>query len=450
MSFRLGLELRAEWVTAEGHSVTSMHGKHLRIFVAVAVWSIATACNGCFGCQSPVDRPGSTLSKACDEKQPVIAPQELDILFVIDNSGSMKEEQEGVARELTAFVNKLRVAGGVKQEIRVGAITTTVYENFFDNGVGIYRACSGGYFCTQSGKLQPVPDVSPDGGVIPGSGSQRVIDAADDALSEKFARLVQQGTSGSGQETPFEALRLALVDLMGTPLAQGGNGGFLRDGARLLIVVLTDEDDCSEKGRPPKVSVGQNPSIDYCGDKAMQLTTVAEYFDIFNGLKNSDGSKKEVVYTTIGPVGRMNKAAMRVLDPVVGPDGGSYNQVRNIDCPTSIEPGFRHRAMTEMFDPSLQNLASICQPSYQQTLIDIAALAGIAQTIEISGVPDPGVLQIIIKRGDGAYQSPCTIDNGGFTWTAATESGPGKATLGPTCLRRLDDLELKIERLCIY
>jgi len=427
-----------------------MHRKHLRIVVVAAVWAICTACNGCFGCQSPPDKPGSTLPKACDEMQPVIDPVRLDILFVIDNSGSMREEQEGVARELTGFVSQLRMAGGVQQDLRVGAITTTVYENFFENGVAFYRACSQGTWCTQSGKLQPVPDALPDGGIIPGSGSQRVIDADDTEFLEKFARLVQQGTNGSGQETHFEALRIALVDLMATPLAQGGNGGFLRDGARLLIVVLTDEDDCSEKVRPPTVSVGQQADIDYCGDKAMQLTTVMEYFDIFNSLKNSDGSKKEVVYTTIGPVSRMNKSAQKFLEPIALADGGTRYQLRNVDCPTSIQPGFRHRAMTELFDPTLANLASICQDSYRQTLIDIAALAGIAQTIEIRGVPDPGVLQLIIKRADGKPQT-CTLDNGGFTWQAPTEAVPvGKATFTPGCLRRLDDLELKIERLCIY
>ncbi|MBL8951424.1 MAG: VWA domain-containing protein [Myxococcaceae bacterium] len=430
-----------------------MHSKHLRISVVVAVWAICTACNGCFGCKAPPDRPGSTLSKSCDEEQPIVKPQQLDILFVIDNSSSMREEQEGVARELTTFVSKLRMAGGVQQDIRVGAITTTVYENFAEGGAPPFlKICSNGtgFYCPQSGKLQPVPDRLPDGGFVPGTGSQRKIDADDPELVDKFARLVQQGVDfNSGQETPFEALRIALVDEMARPLEQGGNGGFLRDGARLLIVVLTDEDDCSEKVRPPTVTVGRQPEVDYCGDKGMQLTSVAEYFDILNGLKNPDGSKRDVVYTTIGPVSTVNKAAMKVLTPVVT-DAGTYQQVRNIDCPTSIQPGFRHRAMTELFDPKLENLASICQASYAQTLIDIASLAGIQQTLEIEGVPDPGVLQLIIRRADDTLQS-CTIDNGGFTWQAPTEAAPvGRATFTPSCLRRLDDLELKIERLCIF
>jgi hypothetical protein len=73
---------------------------------------------------------------------------------------------------------------------------------------------------------------------------------------ENFQRLVQVGTSGSGQETPFEAIRLALSPpLITTEMAQGGNLEFLRDGARLLIVVVTDEGDCSESRRPPTVTI---------------------------------------------------------------------------------------------------------------------------------------------------------------------------------------------------
>ncbi len=394
---------------------------------------------------------------------PAIAPSPLDILFVIDNSGSMKEEQEAVAAELTSFVSELRVAGGVEQDLRVGVITTSVYQHTKTESFPPFFAdCdTRRIYCTQSGKLQPVPDPNPDGGgVLYGTGSERVITADDPEFVAKFARLVQQGTAGSGQETPFEALRLALFDWQGTPLAQGGNGGFLRDGARLLVVTLTDEDDCSEKFvRPSRVTIGNRPEIDYCTEQSNLLTPVQEYFDVLAGLKNSDGSRKEIIYTVIGPVGTTaTKPAMGILVPVfladggaaTNEDGGQTMQVRNVDCPTSIQPGYRHRQMAELFYSDLSNLDSICKSSYRQTLIDIANLAGVSQSLELTGVPDPGVLQLTIVRSDGSPKL-CTVDNGGLTFDEPTAERPTlRIHFGADCKRRRDDRELKIDKLCIY
>jgi hypothetical protein len=421
--------------------------KDLRIvMVGLGAWVMCTACNGCFGIKPPTEQPGSNLPKSCDEMQPAFAPSPLDILFVIDNSGSMKEEQEAVAAELTAFVSELRTAGGVEQDLRVGVITTSVYQHTNVNNFRFFTDCqTRGTYCTQSGKLQPVPESGPDGGVLYGTGSERVINSSDSQFVDKFARLVQQGTTGSGQETPFEALRLALFDWQTVAVENGGNGGFLREGARLLVVTLTDEDDCSEKfTRPSVVTVGDQPDIDYCTDQSAMLTPVQEYFDLYAGLKNADGSRKEIIYAVIGPVGMSSKAAMGVKDTA------APFQVRNVDCPTSIQPGYRHRQMAELFYSDLSNLDSICKPSYRQTLIDIANLAGVSQTLELTGVPDPRVLQLTIVRNDGS-QKLCTVDNGGLTFDAPTTERPTlRIHFGADCKRRRDDRQLKIDKLCIY
>jgi hypothetical protein len=58
-------------------------------------------------------------------------------------------------------------------------------------------------------------------------------------LTDAFAKLARVGDSGCGFEQPFKAARLALSGY-GT-----GAKGFLRDDALLLVVFVTDEDDCS-------------------------------------------------------------------------------------------------------------------------------------------------------------------------------------------------------------
>lgn len=413
-----------------------MNQPRLKFFFFV-VASMVASCQGCLGCQtSPLDAPDTTLPRSCNADQPLIAPSRLDILFVIDNSNSMREEQEGVARELTSFIDEIKKAGGIRQDFNVGVITTSVYQHTLINGVDWVRD-----FPTQSGHLRPVPTLLLDGGLVLENGNERVLSGEDPDLVPKFAKLVQQGTMGSGQETPYEAVRLALVgDLIRTPVSSGGNGGFLRDGARLLVVVISDEDDCSETDRPSKVVVGVNPLVADCTEHESSLTTIDAYFELFTRqINNNDGTPKEIIWTEIAPVSTNTKGAMAIIE------GG---QVRNIDCPTSNQAGFRHRQMAQKFDPSLANLDSICRESYRQTLLNIAGLASVTQTIEVSNIPAPEMVQIALTRSSGAVQT-CTQANGGLL--VVSPGGPGvptKLRFQGECLRRADDTTLAVKLLC--
>src|SRR5437868_5570818 len=100
-----------------------------RLHILWATFGFAVLSTGCAACHSPVDDPGGTVPGACQSNQPLLEPQKLDILFVIDNSNSMQEEQEGVARELTAFIDEVRKGGGVSQDFHVGVVTTSVYQH---------------------------------------------------------------------------------------------------------------------------------------------------------------------------------------------------------------------------------------------------------------------------------------------------------------------------------
>lgn len=428
-----------------------------RFLLTVVVTAFLSACNGCFGCDSPVNRPGSNLPNDCVGAEAQAAPQKLDVLFVIDNSGSMKEEQEGVARELTAFVNELRVAGGVSQDFRVGVITTSVYQHTKVNGVDgvrLYdREITGADpQPAQAGRLQRVPNATPDGGVVLGTGTERVLFGDDPDLVPKFARLVQVGTKGSGQETPFEAIRRALSEpLASTAVDQGGTKGFLRDGSRLLIVVLTDEEDCSEADKMPgDVTLGNNKMVDDCTEQSAKLTPVADYHDFLTQqLLDGEGNHREIIYTAIAPVGRATKAAMLVVDN----SGDAGAQVRNIDCPTSNGPGTRHRQMAEAFysaTDALENIDSICKDSYRDTLVNIATLAGVSQVLELdSPIPDPRLLKVEITRRDDSVQI-CTLSNGGLESFDLPNDGEkgGRVHFGATCKRRRDDKAVQFKLLC--
>ncbi|MBN8232994.1 VWA domain-containing protein [Corallococcus macrosporus] len=385
------------------------------------------------GCHSPVDDAGSTVPDACEATPPVLAPQKTDILFVIDNSGSMEEEQQGIATELPAFLAALKEGSGVAQDFRVGVITTSVYQRLLlANGADTIRS-----FPDQEGRLQPVKD---DAGKPT---DERFIEGTDPLLLDKFQRLVNQGTAGSGQETPFEAVRLAVASPLATrPTSEGGNAGFLRDGARLLVVVVSDEEDCSSTQRPPPVTLGLDTSVDSCTVQGDKLTPVAEYYQAFQGLHDGTGASREVLWATIGPVALSDKRAELTTELV-----GSTTYVRNVDCPTSYGPGYRQSDMAKAFDATRANLDSICKPSYQQTLLDIAALATVAQSVDVVNLPDPRLAVVYVTRADGSVQT-CTAANGDFRYEPSGENRSARLFfLGP-CLRRVGDTKVEVKVLC--
>jgi hypothetical protein len=122
--------------------------------------------------------------------------------------------------------------------------------------------------------------------------------------------------------------------------------------------------------------------------------------------------------------------------------------VRNVDCPTSNQAGFRQRQMAEMFDTTLINLDSICQTSFRQTLVNIAELASVAQTIEIRNVPDEKLMQFVIVRKTGEVQN-CTIANEGIVnFSRSTDGTTAKVQFGNQCRRRADDQSITIKMIC--
>jgi hypothetical protein len=196
---------------------------------------------------------------------------------------------------------------------------------------------------------------------------------------------------------------------------------------------------------PPQVYVSTLPSDDFCTDQSAKLGTIDQYYDLFNALEDETHSKRDVLWAAIAPVARTDKTALAIRD--------NNNLPRNIDCPTSNGPGYRHRAMAEKFNKQLVNLDSICNPSYKDTLINIAALANITSSIAVRGMPDPRLVTVEITRaeldaeGNHVVQK-CTIDNGGIRYEPPSDTADGRIYfLGP-CPRLPDDLDVELKFLC--
>lgn len=161
----------------------------------------------------------------------------MDLLFVIDNSGSMQQEQANLIANFPAFIQVLDASG---LDYRV-AVTTTARNYTYSMTVPIFgtiqESTSG-----ESGEM-----------LKKGNMTKRWIDKSDPDVAGTFSMLANVGTSGSADEMPLGAIRDAFEKRM----QDGTNVGFRRSDALLGIVILTDEDDCSYE-QPVTLGLGQS------------------------------------------------------------------------------------------------------------------------------------------------------------------------------------------------
>jgi len=198
-------------------------------------------------------------SPVCNETvhstvQPII--KSLDILFVIDNSGTMREEQQNIAANFQRFADKIIES---QADYQIGIITTDV-----ESGKGALQTKDG----------------NPMHKIINQAGNEGYW--TDQMISNVFQQNIVMGTGGTSFEKGLEAVRLALSsEMQNKPLADGGNQGFLRDDSTLGIVFISDENDCSHPNCPvgDETCIGENDPLFECDDKSDTLTPVAEYYD---------------------------------------------------------------------------------------------------------------------------------------------------------------------------
>jgi hypothetical protein len=170
------------------------------------------------------------LAAACAKESPKLAPYiekppekvkdigttisfnpRVDILFVIDDSGSMEAKQKNLAKNIELFTNNL--ASMALLDYHIGVITTTM---------GAWSGGKGG-----------------DGKLV---GNPLYIERSTPMGIPALKRNLLVGTNGSGQEKMFEPLYAALTP----PVLDNENLGFYRPDAHLAVIIITDTDDQSD------------------------------------------------------------------------------------------------------------------------------------------------------------------------------------------------------------
>lgn len=128
----------------------------------------------------------------------------VDVLWVVDDSCSMLEEQSGIATNAPAFMDYF-IGSGL--DWHVGVVSTDMSAN------------------SKSGKLQS-------------AGGYTYLDEDTPNPVDLFGQMARLGTNGSATEKGRQAAYHAIETL-----GDSNNAGFYRDEASLAVVVISDEQD---------------------------------------------------------------------------------------------------------------------------------------------------------------------------------------------------------------
>ncbi len=353
-----------------------------------------------------------------------------DILFVVDDSTSMGNEQTLLRNGLYQFIQAL-ASSPIAANYQIGVTTTSVVG--WTDGQASYAAgpSTGDPYAAgtivaiaRDGTGAPLPgDFVYLNGAYAGS---RILASGQPNLVSDFEANVLVGVDGSNREEPFRAAELALEKAS----PGGPNAGFLRPGARLAIVFLSDEDDCSGPS---------DPSIfDSAGCRAAKtgnlLTPVSDVSALLHG--PIDGQVRDVVLGAIVGVAPGTQLPSCGGSWCASLPGGNA-------CGTATDAGSRFLELLADFPADHTMVGSICDTDFA------AALAGIADvimpdTLPLQGAPaDPNMLVASIQRpGVGTIACRIGID---AVYQAPQSGSPASLTFQGACaLQRGDTIDVKV------
>ncbi len=166
---------------------------------------------------------------------------QLDLLFVVDNSKHMAIRQEQLANSFKGVMEHLNFGRGLP-DLHVGVVST-------DMGTGDFGGESAQ--CSREGNGGRIGPIAEACGLKDESymAMQTDVDGTfrgnfddsqnDDSKNKVFSCMTRLGEAGCEYEQPLESMRSSLnKDLL-------DGSGFLREHAVLGVITLTDEDDCS-------------------------------------------------------------------------------------------------------------------------------------------------------------------------------------------------------------
>jgi len=187
----------------------------------------ASGSGGLLGSSGTAGDGGGTDPKADECKK-------MDIVFVVDNSGSMKEEQDNLVANFPKFVkviNDYKTKSGEALDYRV-AVTSS------DDGA------EKGAFGQSKGPGAPSNCLA--------GPAKPWLERTDGDVAAAFACRAQYGIKGDNIERVIESALLGVTARIADKKNTMGGVSFVREDALLAFVMITDEDEGGTENEPKR------------------------------------------------------------------------------------------------------------------------------------------------------------------------------------------------------
>jgi hypothetical protein len=173
-------------------------------------------------CDKSADSYSLLPDQASFQQVSSFAPKKIDVLWVVDNSGSMATSQDNIAANFNSFINRF---SQTNYDFNMAIVTTDGWHKMFP-----------------ANYANSVDERFRDGSGTTHSGIF-VMDRNTPNLGPTFTTNVKVGINGDGNERAFESFRQSLI----SPFNIGKN--FRREDAFLAIIIVSDEEDFSNTSR---------------------------------------------------------------------------------------------------------------------------------------------------------------------------------------------------------
>jgi hypothetical protein len=360
---------------------------------------------------------------------------DIDILFVMDNSGSMVGEQMGIASSFGDLTSVLDEKFGLGK-YNIAVVTTGMESqqcgacNELITTSCINETGENGRFQDRLGEITDI-NSNPPTFVFESAPQCRIVTSSNlNCFFEdngSFGKgIVFVGTNGCGYEKGLEPIRVALSrDLLGS-----ANSGFLREDATLAVVVVSDEEDCGAVG-----DITEDPALGgkkcYYASKGvtpdgattdaegrpLTLTPVRDYYNFLRGLKGNRESMVKFA-AIVGVEDEANPGATEIHY-----DGTATNSDILPACTTAgcvpagpsdksclAYPGTRYVELAEMFGLEVNGLVGrICVDNFRPLMERIGNFVACPEVFKLSDpILDPALANILINDVEVPRYS-CTV-----------------------------------------
>ncbi len=324
--------------------------------------------------------------------------RQVDVLFVIDNSGSTVAVQNALAASFPAFLARLD-RSGERPDLHIGVVTSSLGAGDFhlpscETPGGDRGVLALGHPLVNCARPRDrfIADVAGPGGRMRNY---------DGPMETIFSCMTRLGIDGCGFEQHLQAMLKALDG------SASENAGFLRPGALLVVIIHADEDDCSARDPelydPTRLALGPTTSFRCfqfgvrCEPAGLEASTpgprtacqsdeastyvqsVRSYVEFLLRLK---GSRRKLVVGTIIGTGPVEVGTDNTTNPLLLPS-----------CMASTgtaAPGVRLAEFARLFGPN-GFVESICRTEYVHVLEVIADRISQLLPAPAPRIPDGGV-----------------------------------------------------------